>query len=269
MVKIGCSSLFFWEYDFDEIVDIYLDIGLKNMEFIPENPEFWKKRNDLDYIKEVKKLLSKLDITVHSPYIELNSSSTNENIRNVTLKETLWAMDISKEFNSKILTIHAGKRPTEREPTPEEYRNFEEYLKKCMEYASKTKINVCLENSTKKINHICYNVEGMDSILKNFNNLNMTLDFAHARESSVEFVEKLHKKIKNVHISGVDGKDHYPLSISKLDFSEPLNALIKDYNYNGVLNFELNDLIYKKSISKAEKIEILVNEINYLEKILE
>ncbi|ABR55388.1 Xylose isomerase domain protein TIM barrel [Methanococcus vannielii SB] len=269
MVKIGCSSLFFWEYEFDEIVDIYNDIGLKYMEFVPENPAFWKKRNDLDYVLNVKKILSKLNITVHSPYIELNPSSNNENIREITLKETLWAIELSKLLNSKFVTIHAGKRPTKRVPTLEEYVNFYEYLKKCEEYALINDISLCLENSTKKVNHICYLVCEMEKTLENFKNLNLTLDFAHARGDSTDFVKVLYKYIKNVHISGVNGKDHYPISSSKIDFSKPLNDLLYKYKYNGVLNLELNDLIYKKTLSKFEKIEILVNEVSYIEKMLE
>lgn len=149
MVKIGCSSLFFWEYTIEEIVDIFLELGLKNMEFFPENPEFWKKRNDLDYINSIKSEISKIDITIHAPYIELNPSSTNENIRCVTLMETFWAMDLSKKFNAKLITIHAGKRPTNRIPTAEEYTNFDDYLEKSINYALKNEITLCLENSLK------------------------------------------------------------------------------------------------------------------------
>ncbi|WP_459202276.1 sugar phosphate isomerase/epimerase family protein [Methanococcus sp. CF] len=269
MVKIGCSSLFFWEYDIEEIVDIYLELGLKNMEFFPENPEFWKKRNDLDYINSVKSELSKLEITVHAPYIELNSSSTNENIRHVTLMETFWAIDLSKKFNAKLITIHAGKRPTARIPTAEEYNNFDDYLKKSIDYSLKKEITICLENSPEKINNICYNVESMKKTLDKFKNLYMTLDIAHARENSLDFIKNFHEKIKNMHISGVNSKDHYPLSESKINFDKTLNLLVNEYNYKGALNFELNDLIYKEAISKKEKIDILTNEINYLEKIVE
>ncbi|MBA2841143.1 sugar phosphate isomerase/epimerase [Methanococcus maripaludis] len=269
MVKIGCSSLFFWEYDIGEIVDIFLEIGLKNIEFFPENPEFWKKRNDLDYINNVKSELSKLDVTIHAPYIELNSSSTNENIRLVTLMETFWAIDLSKKFNAKLLTIHPGKRPTARIPTDEEYNNFEDYLEKSINYALKNEIILCLENSPEKINNICYNVESMKKTFDKFENLYMTLDIAHARENSLDFIKNFHKKIKNIHISGVNSKDHYPLSESKINFDKTLNLLVNEYRYTGALNFELNDLIYKKTLLKQEKTDILINEIQYLEKIIE
>jgi hypothetical protein len=72
-----------------------------------------------------------------------------------------------------------------------------------------------------------------------------------------------------MHISGVNSKDHYPLSESKINFDETLNSLVNEYKYQGALNFELNDLIYNKTLLKQEKIDIIINEVQYLEKIIE
>lgn len=295
MIKIGCSTLFFWEYPIEEIADIFQDLGLRCMEFFPENPDFWKKRDSLDYVNSLKDVLSKFCLTVHAPYIELNPSSINPYIQKASIMETLWAIELANLYGAKYLTIHPGKRPTSRAPTEDEYIKFYEYLDISLKYAEEKNIILCLENPRKKVNNICYSVEEMKSVLEKFNskNLKMTLDFAHVRENSSNFVDELHEQIKNVHISGVIyNKDHYPLRYSMVDFSEPLKKLVHEYGYKNCINLELNDLNYNKELSnqpfkkrlnrkrwptlesktflkaRDEKISEVIKEIEYLEELI-
>ncbi|AEF97116.1 sugar phosphate isomerase/epimerase family protein [Methanotorris igneus] len=267
MSIISCTTLFFWEYPIEEIADIFKSVGLKSMEFFPENPEFWDKRFDEDYLKEIKSILSKFYLTIHAPYIELNPSSTNPYIQEATIKETLWAIDLANFLGAEVLTIHPGKRPTKRPPTMEEYEKFYHYLDVCIPYAEEKSVTLSLENMPKLVNYICHSVEEIKQIIERYR-IGLTLDFAHAKENAERFVEELHEYIKNTHISGVcDGREHYPLYHSQIDFSPYIKKLV-DYGYKGSLVIEINDLNYNKELSKEEKISELLKEIEYLEKLI-
>ncbi|WP_423792572.1 sugar phosphate isomerase/epimerase family protein [Methanocaldococcus indicus] len=266
-MRIATSTLFFWEYPILKILDIFKEIGLKCIEFFPENPDFWDNRFNIDYLCEVIKELKKFEIAVHNPHIELNPSSLNPYVREGTLKETLWAIDLANNLNSRILTIHPGRRPVSREPTEEEYEHFYRYLKNILEYSKDKDLFICMENMPKKIYRIGWKVEDIDNILKRFDNLYLTLDFAHAKNYANIFVEKFNKKIKHVHISGVkNGKDHYPLKYSEIDVLTPLKKLL-DYGYRGIITLELDDRRIKEH-SKEYKIKVLLEDIELLESII-
>ncbi|EHP83734.1 sugar phosphate isomerase/epimerase family protein [Methanotorris formicicus] len=267
MTTISCTTLFFWEYPIEEICDIFKSIGLKGMELFPENPEFWNRRFDEDYLKEIKPILSKFYLTIHAPYIELNPSSTNHHIQEATIKETFWAIDLTNFLGGEILTIHPGKRPTKRPPTMEEYEKFYHYLDVCTKYAEEKSVLLSLENMPKLINYLCYSVEEIKQIIGKYK-MGLTLDFAHAKENAEKFVEELHEYVRNAHVSGVcDGREHFPLRNSQIDFSIPIKKLI-DYGYDGSLVIEVNDLNYNRELSKEEKISELIKEIEYLEKLI-
>ncbi|WP_198005234.1 sugar phosphate isomerase/epimerase family protein [Methanothermococcus okinawensis] len=287
-LKIGCSTLFFWEYSIEIICDIFKDMNLNCMEFFPENPEFWERRNDLDYICSLKKELKHFNLILHAPTIELNPSSTNDYVHEASIKETLWSINLAKLYGARYITIHPGKRPTKRPPRKQEYDRFYRYLDEVLDYAKKNNITLCLENLPKKINYICYSPQEMGEVLNKYNNkyddpnndkykkneknndlnLKMTLDFAHAKEEAQNFVDRLNQYIKNIHISGVvNGKDHYPLELSQIDFSKPVNDLVYKYNYKNCFNLEIDDKNCKIR-SKNEKIEFIIKEAEYLENLI-
>ncbi|WP_292459714.1 sugar phosphate isomerase/epimerase [Methanothermococcus sp.] len=270
-LKVGCSTLFLWEYPIEVICDIFKDAGLNCMEFFPENPEFWEKRDDLDYICGLKKEFRHFCLILHAPTIELNPSSTNDYVYEASIKETIWSINLAKLYGAKYITIHPGKRPTKRPPREKEYIKFYKYLDVVLDYAKKNGITLCLENLPKKTNYICYSSQEMEEVLNKYTikNLKMTLDFAHAKEETQNFVDKLNQYIKNIHISGVvDGKDHYPLELSQIDFSKPVKDLIYKYNYKNCFNLEINDKNYKRTLSKDEKMNVIIKEVGYLENLI-
>ncbi|ENN96566.1 Xylose isomerase domain-containing protein TIM barrel [Methanocaldococcus villosus KIN24-T80] len=265
-MRIGLSTLFFWEYPMFEIVDIFREIGLKCMEFFPENPDFWDNRFDLDYISELRREFKKFDIGLHAPHIELNPSSLNPYVREASIKETLWSLELAKFYRCDVITIHPGKRPTTREPTKEEYDHFYNYLNICLKEAKKKKITFCMENLPKKINRIGWHPKDVENILKNFEGLYLTLDFPHAKGYLDEFLE-LYDYIKHTHISGViNNRDHCSLIKSDIDFSKYILELLHR-GYKGMFNLELDDRRFGKNLSKEEKINIVIKEVEYLESI--
>lgn len=236
----------------------------------PENPDFWDNRFDLDYIADLRKEFLKFDVALHNPHIELNPSSLNPYVREAVIKETLWSIELAKFYRCKLITIHPGKRPTNRSPTDEEYEAFFKYLDRTLEVAINKNITICVENMPERINRIGWSPEEMEWILKRYDELlYMTLDFAHAKEYMEEFLESVIDYIKHTHISGVvNRKDHFPLRKSEIDFSPYIKALL-DYGYNGMFNLELDDRrLEKNPVTKEEKIEEVIKDIEFLESII-
>ncbi|ACX73372.1 Xylose isomerase domain protein TIM barrel [Methanocaldococcus vulcanius M7] len=269
-MRIGVSTLFFWDYPMIEIFDILRDIGLKCIEFFPENPDFWDNRFDLDYIADLKKEFLKFDVALHNPHIELNPSSINPYIREAILKETLWSIELAKFYRCELITIHPGRRPTSRAPTDEEFEAFFKYLDKILETATNKNITICLENMPERINRIGWNPKEVEWILKKYEPLlSMTLDFAHAKHYIDEFFERTLEYIKHTHISGVvNKKDHFPLRKSEIDFSKHVRTLI-DSGYRGMFNLEIDDRrLGKKEITKEEKIDELIKDVEFLENMI-
>ena len=45
-MRISCASLFLWEYDIYDIMEILLDAGIESVEFWAETPDYWMNRDD-------------------------------------------------------------------------------------------------------------------------------------------------------------------------------------------------------------------------------
>ncbi|MBP2144405.1 endonuclease IV [Methanococcus voltae] len=294
---IGVTSLFFWEYPIEEIIDAVRELGLSCFEFVVENPEFWKNRYDEDYLRNLKKEMVKIDyLSIHSPYLELNPASTNENLRNITLEETFWALHVAKFYGAKHMVFHAGQRSAKRLPRiNEEYAYLTNYIRLCskfneyIEYSDlesvqqvdeliKKEIILSIENSPKGLNKLCKTPEEINYYLGKYEKLRFTLDFVHANADVQEFLRKVDtSKISNIHISGLDSKksEHYSLVHSeepyKSLFEKSLYDLVYKYNYKSSIILELNDLLFNKGneMTKEHKIDIMSGEINHIYEILE
>ncbi|WP_457612032.1 sugar phosphate isomerase/epimerase family protein [Methanocaldococcus sp.] len=255
---IAISSLYFWEYRIVEILDMLKDIGLKAIELFPENPDFWDNRFNEDYIKDIKREIRKFRVAIHCPHIELNPCSFNHYIREITIKETIWSLNLCREFKAEVLTIHPGKRPVNREPTEEEHEHLKNYLRAIIKKSKDIKI--CLENMPKKINRLCWNYKEIKYYSEKFN-IPITLDFAHAKYDIKYFLDL---DVKHIHISGVrDNKDHYPLKESEINFIPYLKEILEK-DYNGIITLELDDRRIKRH-DKDYKIDIILKDLELLD----
>ncbi|MCS3901947.1 TIM barrel protein [Methanococcus voltae] len=294
---IGLTSLFFWEYPIEEIVDIVRELELSCFEFVVENPEFWKNRYDEDYLKNLKKEMLKIKhLCVHAPYIELNPASTNENLRNITLEETFWALNVAKFYEAKHMVFHAGQRSAKRLPRiNEEYAYLSNYIRLCCklnEYVDyrdlesvqqideliSNELILSVENSPQGINKLCKTPEEINYYLNKYEKLRFTLDFVHARTHVEEFLKNVDtSKISNVHISGVNSKDtdHYSLKNSeepyKSLFEKSIYDLVHKYNYKSSIILEFNDLLYNNGndMTKKQKMDTISGELNHIRNVLE
>ena len=273
-MKLSCASLFLWEYTVYDIIEILLEAGIKSVEFWAETPDFWKDRHDAIALAALKETISIMPegCTLHAPVLDLNPASINDNVHEVTIRETLWSLDLAKNIGARAVTIHPGRRTVHRAPTGEDWEKFLEYLKVCKEKADRLNLRLSLENSMPGVQNMCSTPDEMKSVLTKFPGLFFTFDVVHAfitsPETAMLFIEELADRMINVHIGAPhNDKPHYPSHLKK-NMDSILTAL-DDSGYDGDLTIEIDDKTYSKQLSREDKVKELIKERIYLERIFE
>lgn len=273
-MKLSCASLFLWEYTVYDIVEILLEAGIKSVEFWTETPDFWKDRHDAITLAALEETIFMMPdgCTLHAPILDLNPASINDNVHEVTIRETLWSLDLAKNIGARVVTIHPGRRTVHRAPTDDDWGKFLKYLKVCKEKADRLNICLSLENSMPGVQNMCSTPDEMKSVLTKFPGLFFTFDVVHAFISSPEtamlFIEELADRMMNVHIGAPhNDKPHYPSHLKKNMYS--ILTALYDSGYDSDLTIEIDDKTYSKQLSREDKVKELTKERIYLERIFE
>lgn len=270
-MRISCASLFLWDFSVEDMVEILSKAGIENMEFWAETPEFWRHRHEPGIADKLKDTISVLSdkCTVHAPIMDLNASSFNEHVRNATIIETKWAIDLTAKLDASLLTIHPGKRTVNRAPTPEDQDRFLNYLTVSIDHADEMDVTLALENPTPSIRSMCYDPVLMGNVLAKFPDLMMTLDIPHALQidvnNAMKFIDDLGDRIVNIHVGGIhDGVPHYPGYLGQNPMTTDVLRTLRLTGYNNDLTIEIDDKLLDGYQSKSDKISILENERTYL-----
>ncbi|GFO96899.1 xylose isomerase domain-containing protein [groundwater metagenome] len=268
-MRLSCASLFLWEYSVYDIMEMLLEAGIKSVEFWAETPDFWKDRNDSIALAALEETISMMPdgCTLHAPVLDLNPASINDNVHEVTIRETLWSLDLAREIGARVVTIHPGKRTVHRTPTNEDWEKFLKYLKVSKEKADRLGIQLSLENSMPGVQSMCSTPDEMKSVLEKFPGLFFTFDVVHgfivSPETAMSFIEELADRMINVHTGAPhNGKPHYPSYLRK-NMDSVLMAL-RNSGYDGDLTIEIDDKVYPTYLSREDKIRELVEEKNHL-----
>ncbi len=263
------SSMFLYEYDIETIVKTCEKAGYDGIEFWVETPHFWINRR-IDMIEPFKESI----LAVHCPVLDLNPVSVNQNVCELTLKETLYSISLSRKLDVPIVTLHAGKRSAAREPVWADYASLDRYLRISSKYAGIKGVKICLENSEPGINYLCKTANEIDEVTEKFD-LKVTFDINHAVKNGFEVAEeflKLIDRIENIHVSGYDSNGRHVSAIGFKDVEKILKKLA-EAGYNKKITVELDDLgefTFPDSPSELDyerKVKVLERELNYLKSI--
>ncbi|MBP2132853.1 sugar phosphate isomerase/epimerase [Methanomicrobium sp. W14] len=268
MPKYSVSSMFFHEYTIEKIFDFVSEAGCSSIEFWFETPDFWINGLPVEKLNEIQeKHPSLLPITVHSPVLDLNPCSINPGISEISVKTTLNAIKIAEEVNAHVITVHPGRRTAKRTPGEMDIERLYRYLGRIEKSFSGCRTKIAIENMEPKINSILSTPDFAYELLKKEPWLYFTLDTAHAVRASekdaLQYIDLLHDRIQNVHVSGADESMTHILP-HKDKRIEKILKYLKDFGYDGHLTLEIEDLNFKGNLGSYEKIKIISKEIKFL-----
>ncbi len=253
-------------------MDILQKAGINSVEFWAETPFFWMDRNNETTVAQLIEAISIMTqgCTLHAPVMDLNPSSYNDLVREATIKETLWSIELASILRARVVTIHPGKRTAHRKPTNEDWEKFMKYLEISFKKAKSSGVNLSLENSMPGVQSMCSDPGEMKEVLDQFPGLFFTFDIVHAclnsPQTALSFIKELGDKIINVHIGAPhNGKPHFPAHHEKK--MDIILQRLRDSGYKGDLTIEIDDKIYPGQLTKEEKIKELTRERKYLESI--
>jgi sugar phosphate isomerase/epimerase len=252
--------MFLYEYSTDMIARAIKLAEYDGVEFWPETPYFWVDRSPdkLECFKDY-------ELALHVPVLDLNPVSVNQDICDLTLRETLYTISLAPKIGANPVTLHAGKRSAAREPVWADYLSLHRYLRISSRFAQIKGVTLGLENSENRINNLCKTAGEIEGFLEAYG-IMFTLDIKHALMNGgvEEFLETLAKKICNIHVSYFDDKNRH-IQPSKGKEVEKALRMISEMGYDGTITVELDDLGIG-NLDFSKKVEILRKEGRFVEK---
>ncbi|WOF15771.1 sugar phosphate isomerase/epimerase [Methanoplanus sp. FWC-SCC4] len=270
MARYSVSSMFFHEYNIEEIFGFVKSAGCTSIEFWLETPDFWLDELPADKLKKIiDKYGSLKPITVHAPVLDLNPCSVNPDVAEISIRTAEKSINISEYIDAEVLTVHPGRRTAKRPPDERDFKRLNRYIRRLETASEGKKVKVAIENMQPKINGLLCNPESLYKLLKKEEWLYFTFDIGHAlsvsNEEAIRYIDLLIDRIENVHVSASsNGIAHLP-SKNNNNVGEIISCLF-DYGYKKHLTIEIEDLNFEKKLSSLEKINLLKKEIEYIKK---
>lgn len=231
------------------------DLGFEYNDF------FWP--DVLDDDKKISEIISeykKYDLpeftTLHGAFFDVIPFSVDSKIREISKNRILKSIWVAKEIGAKAVIFHTNYNPFLNSKS-----YIDEWIEKNVQFWSEIlkshlDIDIYLENMFDTSPDI---MEALSEKLCEFENYGICFDYAHASLSKVnpeEWVKRLGKYIKHVHINDNDGISdlHLAWGDGKLDRQE-LYACYEKYIENATVLVEVvnND-------NKIKSIDVLKNE---------
>jgi sugar phosphate isomerase/epimerase len=268
MVHFSVSSMFFHEYQGDEIFTFIEESGLDGIEFWPETPDFWLRGLPIADLKRwIGDHPSITSYTVHTPILDLNPCSINPGVAALSVRHALESLDLAGQIGASVFTLHPGRRTAKRVPTMADFVRFDTMIDQVREAARLSPVKVAIENMERKINSLLCSPEALRELLDREPWLFCTIDVSHAMGTSVDevvrYIDLCADRLVNVHIArACDGRMHLPLD-RHADAATVLRVL-GEYGYRGNLTLEIEDRNFDHDYSSEEKCLLLAKELEFM-----
>jgi sugar phosphate isomerase/epimerase len=227
-----------------------LGIGVEIQDFTEPNLSDEEINNLVQNYKRIFKDF-KHTKSIHGPFLDLKPSSPDLQIREVSQRKYLRALNIAAELELDYIIFHSQINPDLNEPNLAKLNNRQsrefwvDILKEVKEYKGTIVIENIFEKSPSMLKDL---IETVD-----LPNIKVNLDVGHCRLSDVsleEWIKELKDYIVYMHLHSNNGIYDQHLKPSKLEI-ENLYKLLDKYNLNPAIALEY-------------KVDNLENEINDL-----
>jgi sugar phosphate isomerase/epimerase len=228
-MEAAISSLLFKSHSLGDVIDLARDQGVFWLEVWTEH--LWRDDKG-DLLQRLRQ--SGLSLSVHGPIGDLNITSSNQGIREESIRQVLQSIEEAAEMGAKVITIHPGFL-TGRQDTPQDIWDMQ--ISAFMRFAARGRQLgplIAMETMEKRNKEVVIHPEIANQIIDavNMENFGVTFDVSHAHTvmDVVDFIRAL-RKISHIHISDTkDGKVHVLMGQGEIVFGPVLQALKEKYD---------------------------------------
>ena len=260
-MRISLSTKILWETNLIDSLRLIKEKGYDGVEIWAD--QIQRDIEDLPWFKKYLQQLG-LEITLHSPNNDMNLSSTNNEIRRISIKQIEGSIKLASKLDLKIITVHPGRKTSIRDNLDRIWELQLDSFNQLVKIAEKYNIFLGIENMELRAKEIIIFPKDVNRLISSIQSkcVGITLDLAHVATIGnydvKEYISELQKKIIHVHLSDSNNTTtHLPLGWGELNLPEMLFALQKEYDKNVVI----------EGYVPGREIEVLENNFNILQKI--
>ena len=228
-MEVAISSLLYKSHPLGRVIDLARDQGVSWLEVWTEH--FWRD-DEGDLLKRLRQ--SGLSLSVHGPIGDLNITSSNQGIREESIRQVLQGIEEAAEMGAKVITIHPGYL-TGRQDAPDGIWDMQ--ISAFARFAARGKqlgLVIAMETMERRNKEVVIHPGITNQIIDavNMDNFGVTFDISHAHTvmDVVEFIRAL-RKISHIHISDTkSGKVHVLMGEGEIAFGPVLQALKQKYD---------------------------------------
>lgn len=221
-MKIGFSALALFDSSFDQMITKACADGFDAVELLCEGP--YLPRQALKNIWQFEILLEyDIELTIHSPTVDLNPASLNAGIREETAKQLRETVDLAATIGASTITTHPGyvKRINDT-LTQRSLESAFSSLETWAMYSKDAGIEPAIENMPRNQKYFCTNVSE-HKLFVEMCSTSATIDVGHAHTNDLvqEFLQA-DLPIAYFHVSDNDGlrDQHLTVGAGTIDWSQ-------------------------------------------------
>ncbi|OPY82310.1 MAG: endonuclease IV [Syntrophorhabdus sp. PtaU1.Bin153] len=180
-MKFGFSTFFFNKKPIREVIEEMISHNMQTIELSLEIPDM--EAIDEDLVARMTSLREDgIGLSIHAPFLEVNSGSNHQEIRRFSRKRTRMAVDTAYEIGCNPVVLHPGYTfwMGKIEDVTERARAyFVRDLKETVSYARKRNVKIALEQVPMPF-FFFYDLPQFRNLRQAIPDLGMTLDIGHA-----------------------------------------------------------------------------------------
>jgi len=237
-MRFGSSTLFFQERSVREALQSIARCGFQAAEVWMEH--LWWTGEAPEEVAQWARRLG-LELSLHGASYDLNIASTNQGIRQESLRQVEESIITAARLGAETVVLHPGRLSSSRDSMDECWERLEEAVALIDGWADREGIRIGLEAMEKRFKEVYVTPADVRRLLsKGWTNIGLTLDIAHAYTlmDPVDYIAQLDNQwITHVHLSDSAAEAvHVPLGRGQLDIAAALRALGE--RYDGLVSLE-------------------------------
>ena len=240
-MKIGASTLAGLHENLEDILGFIEGLGLEYAELVHQFP--------YENISEELLESYNLKYSIHSPFMDVNIASLQEQSRLNSIAQIKNSIDLANKIDAECVVVHPGLMTFLARPFEDKlYATANKSIVELGDYGKDLGVCVTIENMPTFEAMIYQNMEELDKVLTE-NDMYMTLDIGHANHAGYSADEMYFDSIKHIHAHDNNGDDdsHLALGEGSIDLKHIINTF-ESKKYDGIYIIEVND---EDSIKKS------------------